>query len=155
MTEETLPPDRAEALILAYGADPARWPEDIRDALARSIEVNPGLVGRVAVEGELDDALALGTTTVSLSVAQVLANTERKAAQGLQADAHEAASHLFERFLDWLCFSGPETVWRGAVVAGLILTLGIGFGAVIPEEGDWSASEQYVFAPIMGDEIDG
>ena len=155
MTEEMLSPDRAEALILAYGADPARWPEDVRDALGRSIEGNPNLANRVAVERGLDDALALGTTTVSLSVAQVLANTERKAKQGLQVDAHEANSHLFERFLDWLCFSGPETVWRGAAVAGLILTLGIGFGAVIPEEGDWSASEQYVFAPITGDEIDG
>ena len=73
MTDETLTADRAEALILAFGADPVRWPEEEREALQHCIEVNPQLRELLTSEQALDTVLAASRVQPTLSVAQVLA----------------------------------------------------------------------------------
>ena len=154
MTDETLTPRRAEALIRAYGAEPQHWPLELRESLRRCIEATPHLRERVASERELDRVLAEHQITSSLSVAEVLAYTQRHSGQHPVREPNPTESVL-ESFLEWLCFGGRGTVWRGGLAAGLVLVLGMGFGVLLPQEEDWEISEQYVFAPIEGGEVDG
>ena len=154
MNDETLTTDRAEALILAFGADPVCWPEEEREALQQCIDVNPQLRELLTSEQALDTVLAASRVQPTLSVAQVLAHTASHTAQPSPKGTEEGVG-LVEAFLDWLCFGGRQTVWRSGLVAGVALAVGVGCGTQLPQEEDWSISEQFVFAPIEGGERDG
>ncbi len=59
-------PDRAQAILEAYGASPARWPEAEREALlALTVEQPDLLADALAQEAELDTLLGTGDLTGS------------------------------------------------------------------------------------------
>jgi len=52
-------PERALAILEAYGAEPARWPEADRDGMRARLALSPGLAARRAEEAALDRLLAM------------------------------------------------------------------------------------------------
>jgi len=156
MTDETLTPEHAAALLRAYGAQPENWPASVRLSLGRMLEHDPGLQQRAAEERALDERLAEYSPTPQLAVAEVLARVEQRVSTGSGPSQQRAS--LLEQALDWLCFAGPASLWRGAVAAALTMVVGFGAGAVTPEsesEDAWAASEQSIFMPFAEVEIDG
>ena len=85
-----------------------------------------------------------------ITVASVLAFTDRATAQDSNEQTETGLGGL-ERFIEWLCFSGARSTWRGVAAASLSLALGValGLGVVTPAEDEWVASEQYVFALVV------
>lgn len=51
--------DRVIAILNAYGADPARWPQDERAGVQAFLDLHPELMAEVALEAELDALLAM------------------------------------------------------------------------------------------------
>ena len=156
MTDETLTPDRAVALLRAYGAPPENWPASVRSSLGRMLENDPGLQQLAAEERALDERLADYSPTSQLVVAEVLARVEQRVSTG--AGPSQPRASVLEQALDWLCFAGPASLWRGAVAAALTMVVGFGAGAVTSDsesEDAWAASEQSIFMPFGEVEIDG
>ncbi|MDA9847896.1 hypothetical protein N9C27_03375 [Luminiphilus sp.] len=150
MTAELLSQERAKALLMAYGAEPERWPPEWREPLILALANDPVLQEYAAVEARLDQAMVAESVDLPITVASVLAFTDRATAQDSNEQT-EAGLGGLERFIEWLCFSGARSAWRGVAVASLSLALGValGLGVVTPAEDEWVASEQYVFALVV------
>ena len=150
MTAELLSQERAKALLMAYGAEPERWPPEWREPLILALANDPVLQEYAAVEARLDQAMVAESVDLPITVASVLAFTDRATAQ-YSNEQTEAGLGGLERFIEWLCFSGARSAWRGVAVASLSLALGValGLGVVTPAEDEWVASEQYVFALVV------
>jgi hypothetical protein len=128
----------------------------VRSSLQRALENDPGLQQLAAEERALDERLAEYSPTAQLAVAEVLARVEQTVSAG--AVPLQQRASLPERGLDWLCFAGPASLWRGAVAAALTMVFGFGAGVVTPDsesEDAWAASEQSIFMPFGEVEIDG
>lgn len=155
MTDELLTQERARALIMAYGADPDRWPSEHREALSLALANDQTLRACAADEAKLDQMMASESVAGSLTVSSILGFTDRSVA--LRADEQaekdfgvESGAGILERVIDWLCFSGVQSTWRGIAVASLSLAIGagLGLGVITPAEDEWVASEHYVFALV-------
>ncbi len=55
-----------------------------------------------------------------ITVASVLAFTDRATAQDSNEQTETGLGGL-ERFIEWLCFSGARSTWRGVAAASLSL----------------------------------
>jgi hypothetical protein len=155
MTATLLTQERAMALINAYGADPNRWPPEWRESLSLALANDPALLACAAVEAKLDQMMTSESVELPITVESILSFTNKSIAQSnnelIKPDPLGEPSHgALERFIDWLCFSGAQSTWRGIAVAGLSLAIGVGLGlgVVSPAEDEWVASEQYVFALV-------
>lgn len=153
MTASILDEDRAEAIINAYGGDPARWPDAERAAVESLLMQSPRLQQLRAQAVSLDDCLEGHVVAPRLDTGSVLAAVD---ALGSQRERPQPKSAAVERWLDWLLPASPALFWRTGLVAALPLTIGIWLGsATATDTGDWSASEQYVFAPMALEVSDG
>ena len=150
MTAELLSQERAKALLMAYGAEPERWPPEWREPLILALANDPVLQEYAAVEARLDQAMVAESVDLPITVASILAFTERATVEG-RSEQTETGLGGVERFIEWLCFSGARSTWRGVAAASLSLALGValGLGVVTPAEDEWVASEQYVFALVV------
>ena len=156
MTAELLSQERAKALLMAYGAEPERWPPEWREPLILALANDPVLQEYAAVEARLDQAMVAESVDLPITVASILAFTDRATVEG-RSEQTETGLGGVERFIEWLCFSGARSTWRGVAAASLSLALGValGLGVVTPAEDEWVASEQYVFALIEEGYSDG
>ena len=156
MTAELLSQERAKALLMAYGAEPERWPPEWREPLILALANYPVLQEYAAVEARLDQAMVAESVDLPITVASILAFTDRATVEG-RSEQTETGLGGVERFIEWLCFSGARSTWRGVAAASLSLALGValGLGVVTPAEDEWVASEQYVFALIEEAYADG
>ena len=156
MTAELLSQERAKALLMAYGAEPERWPPEWREPLILALANDPVLQEYAAVEARLDQSMVAESVDLPITVASILAFTERATVEG-RSEQTETGLGGVERFIEWLCFSGARSTWRGVAAASLSLALGValGLGVVTPAEDEWVASEQYVFALIEEGYSDG
>ena len=156
MTAELLSQERAKALLMAYGAEPERWPPEWREPLILALANDPVLQEYAAVEARLDRAMVAESVDLPITVASILAFTDRATVEG-RSEQTETGLGGVERFIEWLCFSGARSTWRGVAAASLSLALGValGLGVVTPAEDEWVASEQYVFALIEEAYADG
>lgn len=104
---------RFEAIVTAYGADPARWPPAERAAALAFAEAHPAFAAPVlARERSLDDLLETardGPAPHGEVAARLLAS--------IAAQAGQPASPLAPRLPDW-----------AALAAGLALVAGLGLG---------------------------
>ena len=150
MTAELLSQERAKALLMAYGAEPERWPPEWREPLILALANDPVLQEYAAVEARLDQAMVAESVDLPITVASILAFTDRATVEG-RSEQTETGLGGVERFIEWLCFSGARSTWRGVAAASLSLALGValGLGVVTPAEDEWVASEQYVFALVV------
>ena len=81
MTAELLSQERAKALLMAYGAEPERWPPEWREPLILALANDPVLQEYAAVEARLDQAMVAESVDLPITVASVLAFTDRATAQ--------------------------------------------------------------------------
>ena len=156
MTTDTLTPERAQALLRAYGTAPTQWPEADREALAQAIASDQGLQSLLAEERRLDERLAAYQPAARLTVAEITARVEQSI--GSRASHPGGPVLAMERAVDWLCFSGLASLWRGGAAAVLTMAVGFSAGAVTPGpavEEAWAASEQFIFIPFAEVAIDG
>ena len=162
MTAERLTQERAKALIMAYGADPNRWPSEWREPLSLALANDPALRACAVVEAKLDQLMTSESIQLPITVDSILEATDRTVAltdikQTPLDLSVEPSRALLERLIDWLCFSGAQTARRSFAAAGLSLAVGIGLGLgiAVPSEDEWVASEQYVFALVEEGQADG
>ena len=120
MTAELLSQERAKALLMAYGAEPERWPPEWREPLILALANDPVLQEYAAVEARLDQAMVAESVDLPITVASVLAFTDRATAQDSNEQTETGLGGL-ERFIEWLCFSGARSTWRGVAAASLSL----------------------------------
>ena len=162
MTAELLTQERAKALIMAYGADPNRWPSEWREPLSLALANDPALRACAVVEAKLDQLMNSESIQLPITVDSILDFTDRSVVltdtKQTKLDLSvEPSRAVLERFIDWLCFSGAQTARRSFAAAGLSLAVGIGLGLgiAVPSEDEWVASEQYVFALVEEGQADG
>ena len=140
---------RARRIIAAYGADSKRWPQAYRESMRLALERYPELLTELEQAASLDAKLIVATPVSELSIEQ-LVNTVTATPQG---GAPQVG--LLEQLLDAI---QPSTHpwWRTAVLAAIPLCIGLYLGALDTSDGiDWSSSEQYVFAQLPGENVDG
>jgi hypothetical protein len=121
---------RAEAIISAFGANPARWPAKDRAAVATALGKNTDLERQASLEAALDAALDRAET-VEISEASRL---RAFAAFERVADARARSIRVrLSRLMD----SVRETVWPGApwwkpaCALSLSLVIGLSLGLTI------------------------
>ena len=108
MTAELLSQERAKALLMAYGAEPERWPPEWREPLILALANDPVLQEYAADEARLDQAMVAESVDLPITVASVLAFTDRATAQDSNEQTETGLGGL-ERFIEWLCFSGARS----------------------------------------------
>lgn len=129
--------DRANAILDAYGADPARWPEGERDGVVALIGARPDLARRQLDEAMLDrmmgDAVASGAPRVGTSalMARILAAAEREGAPSRRSRAAPLDRQGWRHgsWLNALWPFGPPWQPASALVAAALL--GIIAGATL------------------------
>ena len=141
---------RVAALIAAYGSDTARWPESERAAAQALCESVSDLTVLRDEQASLDQLLDRHRVRAQCTVADVMSR--------LAAATHCAsppALNVWDRLGQWLMPDALPGIWRPALAAALPFVVGLGIGVSNPEDmGDWSAPEQYVFAPYVSDADD-
>lgn len=105
-------------LLETYGADKARWPDDIRDEAARYLAAHPDeqlLLGRYQALDDALDRYEVSPDTTSIQAA--LLSSIRQSP--------------LDRFVAWLLPDEPQKFWRPALAATLPLVIGIVLGSNI------------------------
>lgn len=123
--------DRVRALLAAYGADPALWPETERAAALQLARADPRLAAEMAEAAALDallDALPTPAPSPALRV-------------GLKAIPDRTALRWADRLAAFWPFGAPWRPAAGLVAAALV---GIVVGFATPEasvsDGEWAES---------------
>jgi hypothetical protein len=135
---------RAQEVLDAYGADEARWPEADREAVRKSIAMDPVLAKRQAEEAELDGLLALAPVEApSYALQSRILSTQKEEGIG--------GVGLVKQVLNLLWPYGSSAVPAGALAASIVL--GVTSGAVTTIATDsWSDEQSYdVLALALGD----
>lgn len=115
--------DQARALLDAYGADAAKWPEQRREDLALFLDRDEAGADLLEEARQLDHVLA-AYKLPGVDLADQVLNALPQS--GL------------ERLLDWLMPVPASLWWRPAMAAALPLAIGVCIGALTPE---FSASD--------------
>lgn len=138
---------RVAALIAAYGSDSARWPEAERAAALRLCESVTALAALRREQASLDALLDAQQVSTQCRVADVLGKFVAQT-----GSTSNPTLSVWDRFGLWLMPEALPGMWRPALAAALPFVVGLGIGVSNPEDmGDWSAPEQYVFAPYVAD----
>ncbi|HBM89978.1 MAG: hypothetical protein P1U69_01095 [Parvibaculaceae bacterium] len=135
---------RAQEVLDAYGADEARWPEADREAVRKSIAMDPMLAKRQAGEAELDGLLASAPVEApSYALQSRILSTQKEEGIG--------GVGLVKQVLNLLWPYGSTAVPAGALAASIVL--GVTSGAVTTIATDsWSEEQSYdVLALALGD----
>jgi hypothetical protein len=149
--KQTMTPVRLEELVLAYGSDPKRWPENERGDALMLLECSPKLRERMREAQTLDTALDRVPSDVpAAAMARVMASIER----GMTTDIKPAAKRTFS-FWNW---GGISTaMWpRAAAFAGIAM-LGIFIGlssdpsALTPTESAFDGSVNTGETSLIGE----
>lgn len=112
---------RLQALLAAWGADPAHWPDEEREAALRLLESNPALRQIAEQQRQLD--LALGSWEPDVPELDMQALTARL--------PKGSGQDLLDRVLAWLIPAEVRTLWRPATAAACTLALGIALGSTV------------------------
>ena len=133
---------RIEAILEAYGSDPARWPEDERDDALKFIADNPQAKVLQSAAEELDQLLdSVEAVVPGKGVPDSI----------MAALANQSQRELMDRILDWLFPVSSlylTWLWRPAVAVTLPLALGfvLGVGSVTSANiNDWENWEEEIY----------
>lgn len=129
--------DRATAILDAYGADPARWPEGEREGVLALIGARPDLARRQLDEATLDQMMGKGVepgvprVATSALMARILAAAEREGAPSRRSGAAQPNRQGWRHgnWLNALWPFGPPWQPASALVAAALL--GIIAGATL------------------------
>ncbi len=138
---------RVKALIDAYGAEAARWPADERASAEALCASSPFLQSYRNNAARLDGALDAHRVQPALSVDDLLATLDAQPAASVAVDNSPA---WLDALMTWLFPGELIQVWRPALAAVVPVLAGVYVGAagvILPDDSDWSTSEQYLFAP--------
>jgi hypothetical protein len=136
---------RARQLIDAYGADPARWPDDERVAAEALCEALSDLATYRADAARMDQRLDDASVMATLTPEGVLAALAPELIVGTAPPTTDGA---LERLLNWLFPSEKTALWRPAIVACAPLVAGVALGIGLGDDpsADLSSMEQQLFA---------
>ncbi len=120
---------RLAEVIAAYGADPARWPEEVRSAEAQDLaRRDPALLAIAAEEAALDAVLALAKTETAAPAASSALRARLLQAAPVPADGAVARRPTPARPLRLPTFEAWLRPAGALVAAVFLLTLGAGAG---------------------------
>lgn len=134
---------RLDALLVAYGADPARWPEEEAGALA----MRPDLHAKAAQERALDemlDAFNVEEPDAALSARILAARPGREMRQG---------TGLWRALMSAVWPEGPSWVPMGTCVAALLLGLYIGASGALTAMSSDPQTESALLSLAMADSV--
>ncbi|MBD3649467.1 MAG: hypothetical protein HUJ31_18900 [Pseudomonadales bacterium] len=140
MSKQDMNKDRLRQLVSTYGASPARWPEEEREAAARFVEANPEVREALSREAALDELL----DTFNVDVPHDLRNR-------ILARIHDETSTDFaDRLIDWI-IPPRRYLWRPVLAAMVPLVTGIVLGGALRleeavDDADIWQEEIYVMA---------
>lgn len=148
--------ERAKSLLSAYGANPARWPTDERDAMHAALLQWPDLKPLAAAEQRLDEQLLASEVPRSVTLDSVLARIDQ---YPLSHESAPTSTIAAPELADGNAEGGLGDAWQWwkiALAACLPLALGVGLGMSSVEiSDDWQGSEHYLFAPSYEEFING
>lgn len=145
--------DRLQAVLAAYGADPARWPESDRELAPLLAAAHPALAASLEDARSLDSALAHSSRPVAPAAA----------ARRLVATVHEVPVNIVAVGLHaTTCSTGRRTTVFGPLAIATSLAASLVFGIYLGGSGqsDWltpplpaEESPEYMSAQL--DVLDG
>ena len=134
--------ERAFEIIEAYGADPAKWPQDERSSIEQCVAQSAELQAHLQTHAALDESL-------NNLVVRPHLNPEIIAQQIAAYPQRISVSQRFQLQLERLTESMLAALWKPAFAASFVFLVGVGAGTVALEPvEDWSQAEQFSFAMI-------
>ena len=148
--------ERAKSLLSAYGANPARWPTDERDAMHAALLQWPDLQQWVAAEQRLDGQLLASEVPRLVTLDSVLSRIDQ---YPLAHESVPTSTNNDPEQAQGGAVTGLGSAWQWwkiALAACVPLALGVGLGmSSIEISDDWQGSEHYLFAPSYEEFING
>lgn len=147
-----LSPETALDIIASHGADPARWPADVRGPLL-ALAADDAAVARALAEARTLDALlgewagapAAGSIDIAAITALPQQGTAPRRAAGWRPALLAASLALVVAVGGWLGLSGPMNGTGGARVAAVS-------PSAEPAVGEADVAFAYVFTPTAAEE---
>ena len=142
MSPEQKQYERAFEIIEAYGADPAKWPQEERSSIeqcvAQSAELQAHLQTHAALDESLNNLVVRPHLNPEIIAQQIAAHPQRI-----------SISQRLQLQLERLTESMLAALWKPAFAASVVFLVGVGVGTVALEPvEDWSQAEQFSFAMI-------
>ena len=145
MSPEQKQYERAFEIIEAYGADPAKWPQEERSSIEQCVAQSAELQAQLRVQAALDESL-------NNLVVRPHLNPEIIAQQIAAHPQRISISQRLQLQLERLTESMLAALWKPAFAASFVFLVGVGVGTVALEPvEDWSQAEQFSFA-LIGEE---
>ena len=142
MSPEKKQYERAFEIIEAYGADPAKWPQEERSSIEQCVAQSAELQAQLRVQAALDESL-------NNLVVRPHLNPEIIAQQIAAHPQRISISQRLQLQLERLTESMLAALWKPAFAASFVFLVGVGVGTVALEPvEDWSQAEQFSFAMI-------
>ena len=142
MSPEKKQYERAFEIIEAYGADPAKWPQEERSSIKQCVAQSAELQAQLRVQAALDESL-------NNLVVRPHLNPEIIAQQIAAHPQRISISQRLQLQLERLTESMLAALWKPAFAASFVFLVGVGVGTVALEPvEDWSQAEQFSFAMI-------
>ena len=142
MSPEQKQYERAFEIIEAYGADPAKWPQEERSSIEQCVAQSAELQAQLRVQAALDESL-------NNLVVRPHLNPEIIAQQIAAHPQRISISQRLQLQLERLTESMLAALWKPAFAASFVFLVGVGVGTVALEPvEDWSQAEQFSFAMI-------
>ena len=145
MSPEQKQYERAFEIIGAYGADPAKWPQEERSSIEQCVAQSAELQAHMQTHSALDESLKSLVVRPRLNP-EIIAQ---------QIAAHPQRISIAQRLqlqLERLTESMMTTFWKPVFAASFVFVVGVGAGTVALEPvEDWSQAEHFSFA-LIGEE---
>ena len=142
MSPEQKQYERAFEIIEAYGADPAKWPQEERSSIEQCVAQSAELQAQLRVQAALDESL-------NNLVVRPHLNPEIIAQQIAAYSQQISIAQRLHLQLERLTESMMTALWKPVFAASFVFLVGVGVGTVALEPvKDWSQAEQFSFAMI-------